>query len=257
MILLTNIRHAYPEPAGFHMIRPHGHEDYTFLHFFNYMKFIINGEEITAPAGSFIIYRPGMPQEFISELPLVHNWAHFRGDISHILLENGLECDKLYTPSSSSFVTDIIQEMEMEFFSQKNGAAILINHKFEELMIKLGRAVSTSNETEFNDVIRSKFKTLRETLFATLHEDWSVERMANLTGYSTSRFNAIYKSIYGISPTADLINARINRAKNLLVLEDLSVEEISNALGYQNLTHFIRQFKRKVGCSPTMYRKNH
>ena len=255
MIQLTNIRHAYPEPVGFHMIRPHGHEDYTFLHFFNCMKFIIDGEELSVPAGSFIIYAPGTPQEFISELPLVHNWAHFKGDISEIMSEAGMECDKLYYPSSSSFVTDIIQEMEMEFFSQKAASSKLINLKFEELLIKLGRAVSTTEEIEFDESVRDKFRSLRETLFASLQEDWSVKRMADLTGYSPSRFNAIYKSIYGIAPTADLINARINRAKNLLILEDMNVEEISAVLGYQNVTHFIRQFKSKVGCTPSNYRK--
>ncbi len=255
MIQLTNIRHAYPEHAGFHMIRPHGHEDYTFLHFFNCMKFVIDGEELSVPAGSFIIYTPGTPQEFISELPLVHNWAHFKGDISDIMSEVNLECDKLYYPSSSSFVTDIIQEMEMEFFSQKESSLKLINLKFEELLIKLGRSISTTEEIEFAENIRDKFRSLRETLFASLNEDWSVKHMAALTGYSPSRFNAIYKSIYGITPTADLINARINRAKNLLILEDMNVEEISVALGYQNLTHFIRQFKSKVGCSPSKFRK--
>ena len=35
------------------------------------------------------------------------------------------------------------------------------------------------------------------------------------------------------------------------------IEEIATSLGYANTTHFIRQFKDKVGVSPSNYRKKH
>jgi len=76
-----------------------------------------------------------------------------------------------------------------------------------------------------------------------------------MTGLSESRFFSLYKRIFGISPTLDLINAKITAAKNLLLSTDEKIEAISHALGYDNVTHFIRQFKSRVGKSPSAYRK--
>lgn len=81
--------------------------------------------------------------------------------------------------------------------------------------------------------------------------------MAKETGFSTSRFYGIYKSIYGISPNADLINARIEAAKKMLLYEKKKVQDIAGILGYDNTTHFIRQFKQNTGYSPTMYIKKY
>ena len=55
---------------------------------------------------------------------------------------------------------------------------------------------------------------------------------------------------------ADLIIARINSAKNMLILHDERIEDIAMSLGYYNVTHFIRQFKSIVGCTPSNYRKS-
>jgi len=79
--------------------------------------------------------------------------------------------------------------------------------------------------------------------------------MAAEVGFSKSRFYNIYKSIYGITPTADLIEARVNSARNMLLSTSKKIEDISYLLGYENTTHFIRQFKKWTGYSPAAYRK--
>ena len=121
--------------------------------------------------------------------------------------------------------------------------------------MKLERAVSGETEPEFDVETNEKFRYLRGKMFASLQEKWPVERMAREVGFSESRFYSIYKSIYGITPTADLIEARVNSAKNMLLFGEKKVEEIAYMLGYDNTTHFIRQFKKQTGYSPAAYRK--
>ena len=41
---ITDIRHDWPEKAGFTLVRPTGIEIYTFLHFMNSVEIEINGE---------------------------------------------------------------------------------------------------------------------------------------------------------------------------------------------------------------------
>ena len=78
--------------------------------------------------------------------------------------------------------------------------------------------------------------------------------MAERLNLSESRFYALYKSIFGISPTADIINARIYSAKNMLQFSNDKIEKIAAELGYKNTTHFIRQFKSSTGVTPSKYR---
>jgi AraC-like DNA-binding protein len=48
--------------------------------------------------------------------------------------------------------------------------------------------------------------------------------------------------------------ARIEKAKNLLLNQNLRVSEIAYEVGFQSLTHFNRVFKKVIGQAPTEYR---
>ena len=256
MIELTELRHAYPEPGRFYIDRKDGHKNYTFLHFFNSMKLLYKGELIETAPGAVIIYDIGTPQYFESQSDIVHDWIHFKGDITSLLNCTNLKLDTIYYPKNTSFITAITKELETEFYGNYAHKEILLRLKFEELIIKLSREISGESVPRFDREIKDKFRYLRGKMLSSLDEKWTSERMAKEVGFSQSRFFNIYKSIYGISPMADLINARINRAKNILSFEKKSVEEISQLLGYENTTHFIRQFKSRTGFSPAVYRQN-
>ena len=74
---------------------------------------------------------------------------------------------------------------------------------------------------------------------------------------SPSRFRVVYKSLFGVSPIRDLIEARIDRAKDLLLEEETdSLSRIAEKLGYKNQYDFSRQFKQITGLSPSGFRKN-
>lgn len=85
----------------------------------------------------------------------------------------------------------------------------------------------------------------------------STAEIAMAVGYSTNYFVEIYKSIAYISPIKYHEKLRMERAKNLLLSTSLSVSEISEMLGFNNLYAFSRFFKRSFGLSPTDYKKKH
>ena len=53
----------------------------------------------------------------------------------------------------------------------------------------------------------------------------------------------------------NLIRARIDSAKNALLFTSATNGEIAEDLGYNNLPHFMRQFKAMDGMTPNGYRK--
>jgi len=255
MIELTELRHAYPESGRFYIDRKDGHKNYTFLHFFNSMKIMYNGELIETAPGAVIIYDIGTPQYFESQSDIVHDWIHFKGNVTPLLESTGIKLNTIYYPQNAAFITEITKELEAEFYGNFTNKENIIRFKFQELFIKLGREISGENTPCFDWETQDKFRYLRGQMLSSLNKKWCSEEMSKAVGFSQSRFFNIYKSIYGISPTADLINARINRAKNILSFEKTSIEKIASLLGYENTTHFIRQFKSKTGMSPGEYRK--
>lgn len=79
--------------------------------------------------------------------------------------------------------------------------------------------------------------------------------MAKQSGYSPDHFSRVFKAVTGQTPQAMKIEARIERARQLLAESSLSVGMVAGAVGYDSVFFFSRQFKEKTGMSPTAYRR--
>lgn len=253
---ITQIRHSWPEKTGFYLDRPVGLTTYTFLHFFNPVSILINEEIVETNPHACVIYAVGTPQFFVSSQPLTHDWIHFEGELDEQLAQFGLSCDIIYYPENPNFITELVREMEYEFYSGKSHSEEMLKLKTEELLIKFSRACAEGNLTVVDNSTHERFRLVREEIFSNLKDAWTVERMAKLTGLSKSRFYTLYRTIYGTSPMDDLIHARIESAKNGLLFSKQSIQEIAENLGYNNVTHFMRQFKGLTGTTPNQFRKN-
>ncbi len=53
---------------------------------------------------------------------------------------------------------------------------------------------------------------------------------------------------------SDVISRKIEKAKEILSETDCTVSRVASMCGYDNEEHFMRQFKRIVGMTPTSYR---
>lgn len=256
MIQIQALRHLYPEQAGFYINRPNGHPKYTFLHFFNPMDILVGGKLVHTRPHACIIYRPNERQFFQAKENILHDWLHFDGVSEDFFSSLSLQTETLYYPQFPDFITRILREAENEFYQSSYRSEDLSEIKIRELFIKFARAVHGEIPQPVDKGTKETFRRLRTEMFLRLDEPWTVERMANFVGLSQSRFFYVYKTLFGATPTNDLIQAKINAAKNALLSGDISVSELSEKLGYQNLTHFLRQFKKETGFSPSEYRKN-
>lgn len=256
MMEITAARHAYPECAGFCMDRQWGYKgEYTFLHFHNSVEMRVGGETVVTKPHAVILYEPDVPQYFKSIDPLIHDWMHFGGDGTATAMRTGVPLNAVFYPTNPSVITEIVAEIESEWFGSKAGGDRMLELKAEELFIKIGRSLTEQQTDLQNPRQLEAFRAMRGTVFASLDKPWTVKEMAERVFLSESRFYALYRAYFGISPMADLINARMNSAKNMLAFTKLGVEEIAYRLGYRNVTHFIRQFREYVGVTPSRYQK--
>ncbi len=256
MITIDSVQHSYPEGPMFCMYRPNGHHMYTFLHFHTSIFVFDDGKKIEYPPHAVIIFKPRSKQYFAANGPLIHDWMHFDGDFLSILAETDLELDKFYFPKNCEFIEEIIYELETDFYNNMKNKEHFLQLKFNELFLMLDRELHDKETNNLRGCL-APLKELRKKMYSSLEHNWTVKEMAKELSVCESKIYPLYKNAFGVSPVADLIDKKINMAKNMLNFSDKKIVEIAEELGYSNTTHFIRQFKKVVGISPLKFRQSH
>jgi AraC family transcriptional regulator of arabinose operon len=80
--------------------------------------------------------------------------------------------------------------------------------------------------------------------------------LALLVNLSPSRLRHLFKSETGKTPPQYLKQLRLQKAELLLRTTFLSVKEIANRVGLPMASHFVREFKKAYGATPTTYRSS-
>jgi len=241
-------RHLYPENVPFSLLREKGlEEEYVFVHFLSPVRMQLGEDMISVFPSTCILYNTNTPQLWYCDVPLIHDWIHITGNVKEAIVKYGLEFDKLYPLQNSFFVTNITNEIEHEFFCRYQFSEEICDLKLNELFAKIARGKTPTFPEEQTKKI---FETVRFYVFSNLNKPWKVSDMAKLTNFSEARFFVLYKNIFGITPTQDIIFARIESAKRMLSQKKYSITEIAELTGYSSEHHFIRQFKEHVGISP-------
>lgn len=87
-----------------------------------------------------------------------------------------------------------------------------------------------------------------------IEEDPTVAELAARCNVSEVYFRRQWKAYMGMTPTESRNAMRLSRARVYLEHGEISVQEISETLGYATVAHFIKMFKAKYGCTPLRYR---
>ena len=82
-----------------------------------------------------------------------------------------------------------------------------------------------------------------------------LEDVSSAVGFNTTYFSTLFKKETGQNFVDYLTELRINKAKELLSGDDLSVQDVAEMVGYQDLKYFSKLFKRITGVSPSDYKK--
>ncbi len=251
-MIIDKIHALWPEPQGFIVEHDSNEDYYVFLHFMSNVK-LKNGDLVRP--GACIIYKPFSYRYFCAESePLIHDWFHAYGDFEKIADKYGLKFNQFYYPGNDEEISEIIQQLELENLIKANFCDDICRLKIEELFAKIARG--SNSPLPFNTETYERFLKLRSYIQVKYNEIRNIELLAHDVGLCPSRFYVLYKKIFGLSPKQDLINIRLEHAKQLLRQRQYSVSEIAEIVGYTNQYHFIRQFKLQTGLSPLQFSKS-
>lgn len=74
-------------------------------------------------------------------------------------------------------------------------------------------------------------------------------------GMQYSDLSGIFSQMQGITIQQYIINFKIEKAKELLLYNNLNLTEISQRLNYSSVAHLSNQFKKVTGLTPSYYKK--
>lgn len=131
----------------------------------------------------------------------------------------------------------------------KKGAAPSIPDKEEVLSAVDGMTENLKNEKSEN--IRRQI----EGYMAQSLKTGSLKGLSEKLGYSVSYTGSLVKEYTGMSFSKAIQLKRCAAAAESLKQTELTVEEIANGVGYENVTFFRKIFKEKYGKNPLEFRK--
>ena len=100
-----------------------------------------------------------------------------------------------------------------------------------------------------NDV--EKVFKLEEYIKQNLSKDLSIANLSNQIGFSESKLQKLFKSIYGKSVHKRITEIKMIYSLELLENKQFTISEIGYKMGYQNMSHFSNAFKKVNGFLPS------
>ena len=187
--------------------------------------------------------------------PWEYAWLEFDGlrvkealDVSGITVEN---------PIYHSGARDLSLELKNEMLYIARHSDMPPFHLIGHLYLFLDYLSRSSASRKLSSAGRLQDFYVREAtsfIEQNFQNNISVEDIAACCKLNRSYFGKIFRDAVGKSPQEFLISYRMTKAAELLKLTDLSIKDISNAVGYDSQLHFSRAFKKIYGLSPREWR---
>ena len=190
--------------------------------------------------------------------PWEYVWLEFDGLRAKEALElAGLTMDQpIYRSGARDLSADLMNEMLYIARHSDQSPLHLIGHLY--LFMDYLTRSSASRRMMQSGKIRDFY--IREAISfveQNFQNNITVEDIAGFCNLNRSYFGKIFRDAMGKSPQEFLISYRMTKAAELLKLTDLTIGDISNAVGYPSQLHFSRAFKNVYQVSPRQWRTEH
>lgn len=163
---------------------------------------------------------------------------------------NPPSCSILFqeTDAQEGWIKSLFREMAAfsdhpEYLSQLAGTAV-------HFLTLHGHTVPSIPNMQRRKLCTEAVKILNEQFTGNI----TLVQLAEKLGVSPQYLSRIFSDTTGVSFSEYLCSLRLRRAAELLITSHLNITEICFACGYQNLSNFLRSFKKVYHMSPGTFR---
>lgn len=150
-------------------------------------------------------------------------------------------------PQKISLGEVVLEENGLSDAQQDKLDAALVSHGFERIDDRKARLI----ETVKNKIIQQ----IHHSDKVDLKLNWSTY-LAEEMHYEYNYLSNLFSSVEGITLEQYIIRQKIERVKELLFYDELSLSEIADKLGYSSVAHLSAQFKKITGFTPSEMKKS-
>lgn len=260
--------------AGDWSYPPHEHPQYEINYVLKGRQAMkVNGVDFDQRAGDLLLLRPGDVHSSRSGdgRPFEYFCLHFDLD-DRLFLSLLARMDQVLFPAASPIARKLRPALRkmLEPHSAADARSVAGRMRLQavvfELLAQLWEAVSAETQhlspqaygkVELAHQIAGRLQGLAAESFRrrqAAEEPNGIRELAAGFGISVSYCNRVFREVYGLSPRAYWSELVLDEARRLLADPRHSVQAVSSLLGYRDIAHFSRQFKRWTGMAPSDYR---
>lgn len=239
-------------------LRPRGRRDYQLIYIAaGRVFFDFDGHTEELGKGHMVLYRPGVPQNYIyyaADQPEVY-WLHFTGsEVEQILEQNGIGSDmSVFFSTAAPEYQQLLLQMIRELQLRKPCFEELLVLLFSQLLVLLRRYMQ--NTPKNGRKIQKEVEQAVHFFNENYYKEININDYASAQHISTCWFIRSFRQSTGMAPMQYITSVRIAKASSLLAGTDYNISEIAAMVGYENPLYFSRIFKKMTGSSPTRYRE--
>ena len=172
--------------------------------------------------------------------------------------------DLIHIPASqdrSSRLGRLIELLSDECVCDDPGRELIIERLLEVLLVEAlrwngaGRAVAPPGL--LNGLRDPALSRALRAIHSNVRARWTVAALAGIAGMSRSAFAARFGETLGCAPIEYLARWRIAIAKDALMRGTKSLDRIADEIGYESASAFSTAFRKRLGCSPGRFARDH
>lgn len=171
-----------------------------------------------------------------------------RNEVYH----NALFCEQSEQPMLMHILNAIMQEaVEKKYMYRESINGFLRSFIVE--LLRINKCQESQKRIEQNMFMIASAIDHVEKHY---REEIKISEMAEACSISESHFRKLFSACMGISPLDYLNLIRIQKASELMVRSNSSIESISYEVGYKTMSTFIRNFRKFLGETPYQWKKS-
>ncbi|WP_053375356.1 helix-turn-helix domain-containing protein [Paenibacillus sp. FJAT-27812] len=125
----------------------------------------------------------------------------------------------------------------------------------QQYLYELLEGLLRQAEPAANHEIEDRLRLTIDYMQSHYREEIRVNKLAELAQLHPSYYAQVFKRSMAKTPVSYLTHLRMNKAKEMLLMTDMPVNDIAADVGYEDEFYFSRRFKETSGYSPTIYTK--
>jgi AraC family transcriptional regulator len=159
-------------------------------------------------------------------------------------------------------VKENLEAAGLQVLSTKLGEAIVAQGPDEIDYTQVSSLLEQDGFELLDDKKAKLIEKVKTIVIELIHQSEDIMLQHNFSSYIEERagtdyhyLSSLFSSTEGVTIEKYIILQRIERAKELMIYDELNLSEISYKLGYSSLQHFSNQFKKVTGYTPSAFKK--